>query len=139
MVCWSVFFPFFISFRFDLNSAWSFFVSARLILPSLILSETLKLLSNPLNFSSAVEPLYLYIKSSGLTSLSNLLFLQLFHLQVYEIFLFAFRSMDNLYCYEHIFWLFQFLFGFELLLFVFLLDLQSLLFVLQKLYEEENK
>ena len=53
-----------ISFRFDLNFAGSFFASARLILPSLILSKRLKALSN---FESAVLPLYLYIKSSELT------------------------------------------------------------------------
>ena len=58
-----------ISFRFDLNSSGSFFASARLILPSLILSKRLKALSN---FASAVLPLYLYIKSSELTFISKL-------------------------------------------------------------------
>ena len=65
-------FLFFISFRSDLNSVWSFFASARLILSSLILSKKLKTLSNLLSFSSAVEPLHLYYKSSELTFLSNL-------------------------------------------------------------------
>ena len=43
-----------------------------LISPSLILSKKLIGLSNSLNFVSAVGPLYLYTKSSGLTLLSNL-------------------------------------------------------------------
>ena len=70
--------------RFDLNSAWSFFASARLILTSLILSKRQKALSNSVNFGSAVKSLYLYIKSSGLTFFYlNYLFPQSFDLQVY--------------------------------------------------------
>ena len=57
----------FISFRFDLNSAWSFFASATLIWSSLVLSKRLKTLWDWSNFESAVLPLYLYIKPSELT------------------------------------------------------------------------
>ena len=60
------FVSFFISLKFDLNSARSFFAPARFILPSLVLTKGLKALSNSLNFASAVKPLYLHIKSSGL-------------------------------------------------------------------------
>ena len=65
-------FLFFISHRCDLNSAWLFFASARLILPFPILFERLKALSNSLNFASTVKPLYLYNKLSGYTFLSKL-------------------------------------------------------------------
>ena len=88
LLFWSVFlFPFFISLKFDLNSAWSFFASARLILPSLNLSKRLKALSNLLNFASAVKPLHLYIKSSELTFYLNYLFFQAFQLQIIFIFI----------------------------------------------------
>ena len=60
-------FPLFISPRFDLNSVGSFFASARLISPSLILSKRLTALLNSVNFASVVEPLCFYIKSLGLT------------------------------------------------------------------------
>ena len=66
------FFSFFVLLRFDLISAWPFSASARLTLPSLILSRRLRASSNSLNFASAVKPLYLYIKSSALTFLSKL-------------------------------------------------------------------
>ena len=65
-------FLFFISHRCDLNSAWLFFASARLILPFPILFERLKALSNSLNFASTVKPLYLYNKLSGYTFVSKL-------------------------------------------------------------------
>ena len=65
-------FSFFISFRSDLNSPWSFFASVRLILPSLILSKILGALSNRLNLTSTVLPWYLYIKSSELSFPSSL-------------------------------------------------------------------
>ena len=61
----------FISPRFDLNLIWSFFASAGIISPSFILLIRLKAISSSLNFALVVGPLYLYIKLSALTFLSN--------------------------------------------------------------------
>ena len=54
-----------------------------LISSSLILSVRLRAFSNLLNFASAVAPLYLYVKSTGLTSVSSLLFFPVFRPQVF--------------------------------------------------------
>ena len=82
-----IFFLFHFSFhRFDLDSAWSFFASAKSISPFPILSQRLRALSNLLKFSSAVRPVYFYTKLLGLTLLSFCLiqlFLQAFDVQVY--------------------------------------------------------
>ena len=61
----------FISPRFDLNLIWSFFASAGIISPSFILLIRLKAISSSLNFALVMGPLYLYIKLSALTFLSN--------------------------------------------------------------------
>ena len=61
----------FISPRFDLNLIWSFFASAGIISPSFSLLIRLKAISSSLNFALVVGPLYLYIKLSALTFLSN--------------------------------------------------------------------
>ena len=84
-------FSFFISFRSDLNSPWSFFASVRLILPSLILSKILKALSNWLNLTSTVLPWYLYIKSSELSFPSSL---------VISSSLFSTSSLNISFCFE---------------------------------------
>ena len=54
-------FTFSISARFDLHFAWSFFASASLVSPPLILSIRLITLSHSLNFASVVGTLYLYV------------------------------------------------------------------------------
>ena len=83
-------FPLFISARPDLNFIWSFFPSVSLILPSLILSKTLKALTNLSNFASEIRPLHLYIKSSRLTfwskSVISSIFLSASSLNIYFCF-----------------------------------------------------
>ena len=63
--------PFFISPEFDLKFIWLLFTSASFISPFFILSIRSKALSYVLNSSLGVLPLYLYIKSSRSTFLSN--------------------------------------------------------------------
>ena len=60
-------FPIFISLRYDPNFSWSFFASARLIIPFFILFKKLKASSKWSKFILEMLPLYLYIKSSRLT------------------------------------------------------------------------
>ena len=54
-----------------------------LISSPLILSVRLRAFSNLLNFASAVVSLYLYVKATGLTFVSSVLFFQVFHPQVF--------------------------------------------------------
>ena len=64
--------PLLTSPRLDLNLSLSYFASVKLISPFFVLFKRLKALSNLSNFSSLVLPLYLYIKSSLLPFLANL-------------------------------------------------------------------
>ena len=57
--------------KLDLN-LFDHFLHKLGLFPFFFISSTrLKALSNSLNFASAVEPIYLYIKSSGLTLFFN--------------------------------------------------------------------
>ena len=105
LLFWSIFlFYFFISPRSDLNFIWSIFASAILILPSFILLIKSRALSNSLNFKSAVGPLHLYIKSSELTFLSNLIISSSLSSTCLLNFSFYFE-ISGIHC-NQIFWLF---------------------------------
>ena len=126
-------FPFFISFRFDLNSAWSFFASARLILKSLILSKRLKALSNWSIFASAVLALYLYIKSSEL-----IFFVEISYFV--KSFIYNFIIIIWVFSLSWVYFLIALISPWFWIAFIcLLLDLQLFLFAFQKLFPKKNK